>query len=41
VDQGFWWMIYPPAIAIIVVILAFNVIGDALRDAFETRLQKR
>ena len=41
VDQGYWWMIYPPAIAIILVILAFNVIGDALRDAFETRLQKR
>jgi peptide/nickel transport system permease protein len=41
VDQGYWWMIYPAAIAIILVILAFNVIGDALRDAFETRLQKR
>ena len=41
VDQGFWWMIYPAAISIILVILAFNVIGDALRDAFETRLQKR
>jgi len=41
VDQGYWWMIYPPAVAIILVILAFNVIGDALRDAFETRLQKR
>lgn len=41
VDQGYWWLIYPPAVAIILVILAFNVIGDALRDAFETRLQKR
>jgi peptide/nickel transport system permease protein len=41
VDQGYWWMIYPAAIAIILLILAFNVIGDALRDAFETRLQKR
>jgi peptide/nickel transport system permease protein len=41
VDQGYWWLIYPAAIAIILVILAFNVIGDALRDAFETRLQKR
>jgi peptide/nickel transport system permease protein len=41
VDQGFWWLIYPAAFAIILVILAFNVIGDALRDAFETRMQKR
>ncbi|GAB2719203.1 ABC transporter permease [Kitasatospora kifunensis] len=40
-SQGFWWMIYPPAIVIILIILCFNVIGDALRDAFETRLQKR
>lgn len=40
-DQGFWWMIYPAGIMIILIILAFNVLGDALRDAFETRLQKR
>lgn len=40
-DQGYWWMIYPPGIAIILVIISFNFIGDALRDAFETRLQKR
>ncbi|MEV7936052.1 MULTISPECIES: ABC transporter permease [unclassified Kitasatospora] len=39
--QGCWWMIYPPAAVIILIILCFNVIGDALRDAFETRLQKR
>jgi peptide/nickel transport system permease protein len=31
----------PAGIAIILVIIAFNFIGDALRDAFETRLQKR
>jgi peptide/nickel transport system permease protein len=40
-DQGYWWLIYPPGIAIILVIISFNFIGDALRDAFETRLQKR
>jgi peptide/nickel transport system permease protein len=39
--NAYWWMIYPPAFLIIVTILCFNVIGDALRDAFETRLQKR
>ena len=39
--NAYWWLIYPPAFLIILTILCFNVIGDALRDAFETRLQKR
>jgi peptide/nickel transport system permease protein len=38
---NYWWLIYPPGIAIIVTCIAFNFIGDALRDAFETRLQRR
>jgi len=38
---SYWWLIYPPGIAIILVCIAFNFIGDALRDAFETRLQRR
>jgi peptide/nickel transport system permease protein len=37
-DAGYWWMIYPAAI---LLIMSFNIIGDALRDAVETRLQKR
>jgi peptide/nickel transport system permease protein len=37
----YWWLIYPPGIAIIITCIAFNFIGDALRDAFETRLQRR
>lgn len=41
VFDGYWWLVYPPGIAIILVIISFNFIGDALRDAFETRLQKR
>jgi peptide/nickel transport system permease protein len=40
-DAGYWWMIYPAAILIILLIMSFNIIGDALRDAVETRLQKR
>ncbi|MFY9808547.1 MAG: ABC transporter permease [Pseudonocardiaceae bacterium] len=39
--DGYWWLIYPPGVAIVVVVLAFNLIGDALRDSFEVRLQKR
>ncbi len=39
--DGYWWMIVPPGVAIILVVFAFNVIGDALRDAFELRLEGR
>jgi peptide/nickel transport system permease protein len=40
-SQSYWWLIYPAGIAIILTCIAFNFIGDALRDAFETRLQRR
>ncbi|GAB3273581.1 ABC transporter permease [Kineosporia babensis] len=33
--SGRWWLIAPPGIAIILVVCAFNAIGDGLRDAFE------
>ena len=38
---NYWWLIYPPGIAIILTCICFNFIGDALRDSFETRLQRR
>ena len=38
---NYWWLIYPPGVVIILTCIAFNFIGDALRDAFETRLQRR
>jgi peptide/nickel transport system permease protein len=38
---NYWWLIYPPGIAIVLTCIAFNFVGDALRDAFETRLQRR
>jgi peptide/nickel transport system permease protein len=40
-SQSYWWLIYPAGIAIIITCIAVNFIGDALRDAFETRLQRR
>jgi peptide/nickel transport system permease protein len=40
-SQNYWWLIYPAGIAIILICIAINFIGDALRDAFETRLQRR
>ena len=38
---NYWWLIYPPGVLIILTCISFNFIGDALRDAFETRLQRR
>jgi peptide/nickel transport system permease protein len=39
--DGYWWQIYPTGAAIVLVVVAFNFVGDALRDAFEVRLQRR
>jgi peptide/nickel transport system permease protein len=39
--DGYWWEIYPAGLCIVLVVVAFNFIGDALRDALEVRLQRR
>lgn len=39
--SGYWWLIYPAGLAIVVTVIAFNFIGDALRDALESRLRSR
>jgi peptide/nickel transport system permease protein len=36
-----WWMSVIPATAIFVVVLAFSLFGDGLRDAFDPRLRRR
>jgi peptide/nickel transport system permease protein len=41
INLGYWWLIYPAGLLIIATAVSFNFIGDALRDAFETRLQRR
>jgi peptide/nickel transport system permease protein len=41
INSGYWWLLYPPGICIVLVAIAFNFMGDALRDSFEVRLQKR
>ena len=41
VYSGYWWQIWPAGLCIVVVVVAFNFIGDGLRDAFEVRLQQR
>ncbi|TWP36695.1 ABC transporter permease [Leekyejoonella antrihumi] len=41
VYNGTWWLIWPPGVAIVAIVVAFNFIGDGMRDAFEVRLQRR
>ena len=33
--NGYWWEIYPAGIAIILAVVAFNLLGDGLRDGFD------
>lgn len=39
--SGHWWLLYPPGVLIILLVVAFNFVGDGLRDAFEVKLRKR
>jgi peptide/nickel transport system permease protein len=39
--NGYWWLVYPPAVILIVTIVAFSLIGDAVRDSLDVRLQRR
>ena len=36
---GYWWLIYPAGIAIVITVVAFNLIGDALRESLDVRLR--
>jgi peptide/nickel transport system permease protein len=38
---NYWWLIYPPGILIVAVVVAVNFVGDGLRDAVEVRLRRR
>jgi peptide/nickel transport system permease protein len=35
ISNGYWWEIYPAGIAIILAVVAFNLLGDGLTDRFE------
>lgn len=41
VFDGYWWQLWPPALALVLVELAVNVVGDGLRDVVEQRLTRR
>jgi peptide/nickel transport system permease protein len=37
---GYWWQIYPVGVLIVIVVVAFNFLGDALRDLLDVRLRR-
>jgi peptide/nickel transport system permease protein len=39
--DGYWWQLWPPAVAIVLIVLAVNVVGDGLHDLVEHRLERR
>jgi ABC-type dipeptide/oligopeptide/nickel transport system permease subunit len=41
VQNGQWWLVYPVGGCLVLVVLAFNLVGDALRDAVDVRLRRR
>jgi peptide/nickel transport system permease protein len=40
-QDGYWWQIYPVGICIVLVVMACNLVGDALRDSLDVRLRRR
>jgi peptide/nickel transport system permease protein len=36
-----WWLVLYPGVAILITVLAFNLLGEGLRDVLDPRLQKR
>jgi len=40
-QDGYWWLVYPVGACIVIVVMACNLIGDALRDSLDVRLRRR
>lgn len=38
--QSAWWVVTFPGVAILLTVLAFNLMGDGLRDAFDPKLKQ-
>lgn len=37
---GYWWMVFFPGMAILMFVLAFNLLGDGLRDIFDPKMRR-
>jgi ABC-type dipeptide/oligopeptide/nickel transport system permease subunit len=40
-QDGYWWLVFPVGACIVVVVMACNLVGDALRDSLDVRLRRR
>ncbi|CDL43058.1 Dipeptide transport system permease protein DppC (TC 3.A.1.5.2) [Klebsiella pneumoniae ISC21] len=38
--QSAWWVVTFPGVAILLTVLAFNLMGDGLRDALDPKLKQ-
>jgi peptide/nickel transport system permease protein len=38
---GSWWFIVPPGVCVVLVVLAFTLVGQALEEIFNPRLRRR
>lgn len=41
ISNGQWWLVYPVGFCLVAVVMACNLVGDALRDAFDVRLRRQ
>ncbi len=41
ITTGAWWFIIPPGVAVVLVVLSFTLIGQALEEIFNPRLRAR
>jgi peptide/nickel transport system permease protein len=39
--DGYWWEVYPAGLMVMMTVVAFNFIGDGLRDTLDSRLRER
>jgi peptide/nickel transport system permease protein len=39
--DGYWWEVYPAGLIVMMTVIAFNFVGDALRDTLDARLRAR
>lgn len=37
---GYWWMVFFPGMAILLFVLAFNLMGDGLRDVLDPKMRR-
>jgi peptide/nickel transport system permease protein len=39
--NGYWWEIYPAGVIVVITVIGFNLLGDALRNILDARLWER